>query len=112
MLIEDDIYAENESREIAQLMLKVPPLLSNSEEVLKPKFTVQPKRGATGSMSVKLPRLDNGNPSQWRSFWDSFEAAVGKDKEYSYKISYCTNILTINSILLRALIEHNASHLS
>jgi len=25
MLIEDDIYAENESREIAQLMLKVRP---------------------------------------------------------------------------------------
>jgi len=36
----------------------------------------------------------------------------GKDKEYSLKISYCTNILTINSILLRALIDHNASRIS
>jgi len=34
----------------------------------------------------------------------------GKDKEYSHKISYCTNILTINSILLRSPIDHNASH--
>jgi len=33
-------------------------MLSNSEEVLKPKLTVEPKRGATGSMSVKLPRLE------------------------------------------------------
>ena len=32
------------------------------------------------SISVKLPKLEikkfSGNPSQWRSFWDSFQAAV------------------------------------
>ena len=32
------------------------------------------------SISVKLQEIGkfNGNPSQWRSFWDSFQAAVGK----------------------------------
>ncbi|XP_066916600.1 uncharacterized protein [Clytia hemisphaerica] len=55
-------------------------------------------------ISVKLPKLEikkfSGNPSQWRSFWDSFQAAVGKH-------SYIEDVQKFN--FLKGLLEGRAA---
>ena len=80
-LVADDDEAESLSREAAQLLQQIQRVLTEVDIVSAGQN--QPRESTRmPSILVKLPKLEikkfSGNPSQWRSFWDSFQAAVGK----------------------------------
>ena len=80
-LVADDDEADSLSREAAQLLQRIQRVLTEVDIVSAGQN--QPRESTRmQSISVKLPKLEikkfSGNPSQWRSFWDSFQAAVGK----------------------------------
>ena len=76
----DDV-AETESVEIAKCKRVIRESLASLQEHIV-KIEKQVSSSEKGSSSVKLPTLDirkfSGEPTQWRSFWESFQAAVGK----------------------------------
>jgi len=80
-LVEGDEEAEELSRVAAQLYRRIQGAIT-AVDVASAGQKASQESGKSQSISVKLPKLEikkfSGNPSQWRSFWDSFQAAVGK----------------------------------
>ena len=82
-LVSDDDEADSLSRDSAQLYRIIQAVVTEVEIVSASAGQNQQRDGPRMQpISVKLPKLEikkfSGNPSHWRSFWDSFQAAVGK----------------------------------
>ena len=82
-LVIDDDEADSLSRESAQLYRRIQAVVTEVEIVSASAGQNQQRDGPRMQpISVKLPKLEikrfSGYPSHWRSFWDSFQAAVGK----------------------------------
>jgi len=74
-LVEGDEEAEELSRVAAQLYRRIQGAIT-AVDVASAGQKASQESGKSQSISVKLPKLEikkfSGNPSQWRSFWDSF----------------------------------------
>ena len=86
-LLESDEDYNEAYNESSQLRAKIDIITGSVTRLLdsqkvEPSHTPVSSHEPQAPIAVKLPKLEikkfSGNPSQWRSFWDSFQAAVGK----------------------------------
>ena len=86
-LLESDEDYNEAYNESSQLRAKIDIITGSVTRLLdsqkvEPSHTPVSSHEPKAPIAVKLPKLEikkfSGNPSQWRSFWDSFQAAVGK----------------------------------